>query len=277
MNYLLAHIFKFLFLIPFFKKNYFGFYERIFSPYHFFQGVIVNSTYRGNIRLTLKIDDWIQQNLYFLNQYEEPEILFVEKLLQSGDSIVDVGANIGLYSLVASKLVGKEGKVYAFEPFKINNDHLMKHVQMNKLTNIVIEKTAVSDKIGEIELFLDETDFNNGAATAYSESFTSTEKAPSTSLDNYFQDKKTDKIRFIKIDIEGGEFLALQGMKNLLTKQKPTLLVEINPITPYDKNELDAFLFEIGYKKKFIDKKGDIINSRSPNDQSHNYLFTFVN
>jgi hypothetical protein len=110
---LLAFSFRTLFRIKFIRPTYFGFYKRLFKPFRLFRGVRKKINYRQGIQLELDIDDWIQQNLYFLSEYEEKEIRFLEHYLKEGDVFIDLGANIGLYSLVASRLVGRKGKVYA--------------------------------------------------------------------------------------------------------------------------------------------------------------------
>jgi len=272
MRTIIAIFFHLLFKIKYFKTKYFGFYKKLFEPYNLFKGVTVKVLYRTQIKLNLHVEDWIQQNLYFLNEYEEKEIKFVEHYLKKGDVFIDVGANIGLYTLVASKHIA-DGKVYAFEPVKKNHDSLLYNIKLNNPTNIIVEKLAVSANQENIILYLDENEKNNGMATAYTSTFTYTETVPCTSLDFYFTDKDISAVKLIKIDIEGGEYNAVLGMQKILKKYKPTLLIEINPDAPYDQNVLETILFEIGYEKYYLDKKSSPIKTKLVGDNSCNYLF----
>lgn len=273
MRYFIAITFRTLFKFKYFKYKYFGFYKRIFKPLNLFKGIVIRTVYRNNIVLDLALEDWIQQNLYFLNEYEEKEIKFVEHFLKRGDVFIDVGANIGLFSLVASKQVNEEGVVYAFEPIKKNYDKLTNHIRLNNSKNVTVEKLAVSNSQTDIKLYLNEQDKNNGMATAYADTYTYTESVSSTSLDLYLANKHLRPVALIKIDIEGGEYSALLGMQALLKKDKPVLLIEINTDTPYDQKNLESFLFDLGYKKYFLDNNGLVITEKLEEDESNNYLF----
>jgi len=277
MRYLIAIIFHSIFRINYFKNKYYGFYKRIFKPFDIFQGVTIRTLYRNKIVLNLRIDDWIQQNLYFLNEYEEKEIMFVEHFLKKGDVFIDVGANIGLYSLVASKQVAEQGVVYAFEPIKRNYDNLINHIYLNNANNIIAENLAISNNQENMKLFINEQDKNNGMATAYAETYTYTESVSSTSLDLYFANKTAAPVSLIKIDIEGGEYLALLGMQHILTRDKPVLLIEINPDAPYEQRDMENLLFGLDYKKYFLDKNGLVIEQKMKEDNSYNCLFVCDN
>jgi len=272
----IASLFRILFRINFLRYTYHGFYKKLFAPLNLFKGVNKRVRYRKNILLDLQIEDWIQQNLYFLHEYEEKELRFIEAFLKPGDGFVDIGANIGLFSLVASQTVGTEGKVYAFEPFEKNYQSLVHHIKVNQLTNVIAEQKAVADKEGSLQLYLNETEKNLGSVSAFNNPFTASETVMSTSLDAYFNAKDL-KIALIKMDIEGGEYLALKGMEQLLKLQKPAILIEINPEilqhTPFDQNDVESFLISAGYKKFFISSQGELIRQKESNDRSNNYLF----
>lgn len=277
MKSLIAVLFRNLFKLPPLKGTYFGFYTRVFKPLALFKGVSKQVRYKNKFRLQLDIADWIQQNLYFLDAYENTEIAFVERYLKPGDVFIDVGANIGLYSLVASDLVGPAGKVFAFEPLQKNHLALQKHLQLNNLQNVVLEKLAVSDRAGSIQLHLNEQDGNNGMATAFSDTYTFSETVPMVALDEYFNDQPAQKVSLIKIDIEGGEFPALKGMKLLLQKHQPAILMEMDPKilakTPFRTEDLEAFLANLGYRKYFIKPAGTLTSEKPAGYLSHNYVF----
>ena len=92
--------------------------------------------------------------LYDIGGYENAETELFESHIKEGDVVMDIGANIGYYTLVAAKLVGANGKVYAFEPESINFSFLKKSVEINNYENVICEKKAVSNENGKLKLFL---------------------------------------------------------------------------------------------------------------------------
>lgn len=238
---LLAILFRYFFKIAYFKKYYFGFYQKVFSPFNLFKGIEKEIFYK-NFTLRLNLNDWIQQQIYFLGEYEKPEIEFISKNLKEGDVFIDIGANIGLFTLNASKNVGKTGKVISFEAFYSNFLKLKKNAEINHLDNVQLEYLAISDREKMLKIYLNNQDQNAGMASSYLENFDTVEEIKAISLDHYAQEKSFEKINFIKIDIEGGEYDALLGMKNVLSKFKPILLVEINhkTLSKIHKSESDV-------------------------------------
>src|SRR5687768_5606856 len=171
MRNLLASIFRLLFLIKPIRHFYFAFDKKIFTRFNVFKGVSKKIVYRNSFHMQVQLDDWIPQQLYFLGAYEEKEILFVSKVLNAGDIFIDVGANIGIFTMVASQIVGKAGKVYAFEPLSTNFDKLHWHVIENKLRNVTVERLAVLHQNEPLTLFTDDQWKNNSMATAYPTTF----------------------------------------------------------------------------------------------------------
>ena len=145
--------------------------------------------------------------------YEKETMEYCKRALKPGMTFVDVGANIGLFTLVAARAVGPEGHVYAFEPDSGNADLLEKNVRQNGYDNVKIIRKAVSDCSGSCTLF--QSGFNPGDHRTYNVS--KSRKAvliESISLDEYF--KFGTQIDMIKIDIEGSEESALKGMQRIL-------------------------------------------------------------
>jgi len=160
--------------------------------------------------------------------YEPFETQLFLKEVKKGQTVVDIGANIGYYTLLAARLVGPRGKVYAFEPDPANFALLKKNVETNGHSNVVLVNSAVSDKTQRAKLFLNPT--NKGDHRLYD----SKDGRPSVPvqtlrLDDFFRqlDKKVD---LIKMDIQGSEAKAFDGMKGLLAKNKSVKLVtEFSP------------------------------------------------
>ena len=277
MRSFLAFLFRQLFRIGIFKRRYYGFQKRIFKPLNLFRGVHKKIRYRGTINMMLEVDDVNQQRLYLARDLEEKEIRYLESELHPGDIFIDLGGNIGQFTLVAARLVGDKGHVYSFEPWPENFRALIKNIQLNQFGNVTAEKMAVADQDGSVSLHLDHAEKNKGMVTHYAMNYHSTEFVPTISLDKYFSNKDLSSLKMMKIDIEGGEFLALKGMKAILEKYKPLLLMEINPQilqhTQFTQAEIEAFLSGLGYKKFFLDEKGHVIETIMEGDTSYNYLY----
>ena len=135
MRLILAKFFRFLFHFEFFRSKFFGIHQKIFDRFNLFRGQVDHIKYQ-DFKLEVKLDDWIQENLFFLGKYEEAELKVVQNILHEGATFVDIGANIGLFSLVASRKVKDQGKVISFEPFPENFNHLEKHLQLNQIKNM---------------------------------------------------------------------------------------------------------------------------------------------
>ncbi len=278
MRSFIASVFRIIFKISFLKKDYFGLYKRVFLPFNLFKGVTKDISYRNGILLKLDLEDWIPQNIYFLNAYEEKEINFIEDFLKEGDCFIDVGANIGLFSLVASKRVGSSGKVIAFEPFKRNYRILCNHILMNQASNVQSENIAISNVSGKMRLHLNEKEKNFGMVSGVSNEHTYTEEAMTICLDAYMETKIKSRVHLIKIDIEGLEYQAILGMLETIERHKPTLLIEINPIEKQPQNEkIETLLFKMGYRKWFLDRWSKVTDKKEDGDCSNNYIFMMDN
>ncbi len=151
----------------------------------------------------------------------EPEITdLVMREVKDGDVVLDLGASIGYYTLLFAKLVGAEGKVFAFEPDPESFALLKKNVEINGYQNVILVRKAVSNKTGSTKLYT-----NNGTHTICELDGNSlTAEIESISLDDYFRNDNA-MISFIKMDIEGAEGRAVEGMTGLLRKNKDIKMV----------------------------------------------------
>lgn len=172
--------------------------------------------------------DFISLNLLVNKVYEPTQTKLVKRIIKPGNVVVDIGANIGYYTLLFAKLVGPQGKVYAFEP-DINNFKLLsKNIKANPYNNIILENKAVSDVTGKIKLYLSKD--GTGAHKIHNKkNDREFIYVDSIALDDYFRSKKIN-IDFIKMDIEGAEVKALKGMKKLISSNTNLKLIsEFNP------------------------------------------------
>ncbi|MFH1888963.1 MAG: FkbM family methyltransferase [Candidatus Omnitrophota bacterium] len=154
---------------------------------------------------------------------EPLETELVKSSVKEGQVVVDIGANIGYYTLLFAELVGKGGKVFAFEPNPDNFSLLSKNVSANGFENVVLVNKAVSDMTGPIKLYISKRNCGDHRIYDYGERRRVIEVG-SVRLDDYFRDFE-GKIDFIKMDIQGAELLAVRGMPSLLEKNKDIKMV----------------------------------------------------
>lgn len=148
--------------------------------------------------------------------YGELDTKIIREEIKEGDVVIDVGANIGYYTLIFAQLVGKTGKVFAFEPEPKNFYILKKNIEINNYTNVVVEQKIVSDKCGKMKLFISDSDIVGHRIHKMGnlEKFIELE---SVTLDDYMKKLNlVSKVNFIKIDVEGAEPKVLEGSKKIL-------------------------------------------------------------
>ncbi len=180
----------------------------------------------------------------WLGSYEYKKRKIFEKLVSKGNIVFDLGAHVGFYTLLSSVLVGKNGKVFAFEPNPENLIYLKKHLKINNCKNVEVVEAAVLDKEGE---FL----FEKGNCSSEGKISSSGElKVKGIYLDKFVSEKKVNP-DCLKIDIEGSEFLALKGAEKTLTNFHPIIFLS----THGKENSLKCskFLKSLGYSKQIID------------------------
>jgi len=150
-------------------------------------------------------------------------------VIRRGMVVLDIGAFVGWYALLAARKVGDEGKVYAFEPDPRNFELLNENLRLNRVDSRVVRlPRAVSDKAGEQQFFLHGGDQSRSSLIASGGADKST-SVTTVVLDDFLERNLT--VDVIKMDIEGGEVNALRGMRETLARAAPTikLFVECNP------------------------------------------------
>lgn len=146
--------------------------------------------------------------------YEKYETSLFKRFVKQGMNVVDAGANIGYYTLLAVKLVGDDGKVFAFEPEPENYSLLLKNVDINGYKNVIVLQKAVSNKTEKKRLILSEED-PSGHSFCNLDKEKGSIMVDAVSLDDFFEKQKLP-IDVIKMDIEGAEMLALLGMEKII-------------------------------------------------------------
>jgi FkbM family methyltransferase len=153
----------------------------------------------------------------------ENEIAFVRRLLRPAMRTVDIGANYGTYTLTMAQTVGPAGRVWAYEPASATARYLRKTVARNGLTNVELMQAALSDRTGSGRLRLDDQSELNRL-----EAGDDGEDVLLTTVDTELNLRSWDRIDFVKIDAEGGEFEILRGGKVFFAEQSPLVMFERN-------------------------------------------------
>lgn len=164
-------------------------------------------------------------------KFEPYQTQLAATLIKPGDVVVDIGAHIGYYTVLFSQLAEASGRVIAFEPDPQNFALLTKNCEVNACQNTLLEKTAVADGVGEARLYREKRCHSNHSLWR-SRHCHSAVTVPTTSLDAYLaqHEELIPRIRLVKMDIEGAEPLALEGMRRLLKENNHlALLTEFLP------------------------------------------------
>lgn len=169
---------------------------------------------------------WLYYPLYVLykNISDRKELSIIRDLIGRGDRVLDIGANIGVYTRRLAKLTGHTGEVYAFEPHPRNYELLSKFTR--HLPMIKTFHAAVSDREGILDLYVSD-DLNVDHRTYQTAEKRARQQVPCHSIDYYLSGKTVD---FVKMDIQGAEYRALRGMRETLNNNpRIILLMELWP------------------------------------------------
>jgi FkbM family methyltransferase len=183
-----------------------------------------------DLELTLCPGNETSRSIFVTGRYEPNEFCLLSKILKPGMTFVDVGANMGLYTLFAARRVGVSGCVLAIEPSSREMETLKGNVEINALNNVRVRQVALSDRASEVELLVaraQNSGHNTLGAFGYNTPLDHREKTRTQSLDEIVQEERLSKIDVIKMDIEGAELSALRGAVNTLRRDHPLLLLEL--------------------------------------------------
>lgn len=189
----------------------------------------------GQINMWVDLRNGLGQYYYIHQQYESFETCLIEQVARPGTTVVDIGANVGYYTLVLAKQIGPAGKVIAIEPDPSNMSLLRRNLQLNHLDNVLCEQAAALDHEGETTLYL--SDINDGDHRVFDAQddarFNQGKKrmkvvVRAIVVDKYMAElgKQAD---LVKVDIQGAEMLALPGMLNTLSHPDVVLFCEFWP------------------------------------------------
>jgi len=161
----------------------------------------------------------------WLGCYEAANQAICVRLVRRGMTVYDLGAHVGFYTLLFSRLVGPAGVVHAFEPVPRNISYLKRHQRLNRAMNVRAQECAVTRLTGTAAF-----DSSSGVSTGRVVPCTGPEmsRVPAESLDDFIYARGHESPDLIKMDVEGGEADVLAGMSRLLAERPPVLLVSVH-------------------------------------------------
>ena len=170
--------------------------------------------------------------LYVGSSFEPNEFAFFDRVLRSGMTVVDIGANEGLYTLFAARRVGRSGRVIAVEPSSRERAILEANLARNRLHNVTVVPHALADTPGKAELKIASREHSGhntlGQLVYKDDAVVDREEVVVETLDALAERLNLTRIDIVKIDVEGAELKLLSGGRNLLSRQRPILLIEAN-------------------------------------------------
>jgi len=184
----------------------------------------------GPARMYMNPSNTMSLVSYVLDTYEWRELSFARALVQPGDTVLDVGANIGYYTLNLARWVGPSGTVYAFEPDPTNFAILQKNVSVNSLKNVRIHNCALTDYDGDAILYRSKDNTGDYSLTPRFDDAARPVPVMTRRLDTLARELERTP-SFLKIDVQGFEPSVLLGGSHSLDrwKPKPSILFEFEP------------------------------------------------
>jgi FkbM family methyltransferase len=173
------------------------------EPFYIYQGV-----------------EGLSKAIWLNGYYEKNTTELVSNILEEGEVFVDIGANIGYFTIVSAKEVGSEGEVYSYEPVSQNLDLLRKNIEVNELENVSVRNKLVSGSSGERSLGISKRKGQHSVKGDFSEE----EMVKSVKLDEELE----RRISLVKIDVEGAELEVIEGGMETIRRDSPEIILEYN-------------------------------------------------
>jgi FkbM family methyltransferase len=201
---------------------------------------------------------WQTHKAYVFGTYEPAVTRAILEVVQPGWTVLDVGAHIGYFTLLLAERVGPQGKVIAFEALAQNFAVLQENMHLNGCSSTVLENRAVA--AGPGKLTLRRNDDDPLTSTTSIQSGRAVAEVEAVGLDGYLG-SRFGPISFVKVDAEGAEDAVLQGMYEVLLRDRPVLLIEIHGIDTYgERHPALCRLREMGYTLRYLDTPGTTVH-----------------
>lgn len=230
----------------------------------------------------VNIKDQIGRDIFFHGVYEPVTTAVIEHLLRPGDIFVDVGANIGFFTLLAAERVSQKGRVYAFEPSSRIRKMLVQAIKINSYNNIEVDSRACTQRSGVFSLKANDISQLGGTKVTKITRINDENLINGVSVDEFVAEKEINRIDLLKMDIEGGEEEALKGMLQTLERGIiDKLIIEFHPLCGLETGwpgvkYLISMISGFGYSYKQIREHSPVLGEHYKCKFSNN-LFYDVN
>ena len=223
----------------------------------------------------------ISSELLMFKTHEPLTTKLLSKELKKGMTCLDVGGNIGYYTLLESQIVGNDGKVIAIEPSPPNFQHLKKNLEIQDTANVDAYNFAAGDKDGEVNFLVYQE--SNGSFTIPDGETTNLPgeliKVPAKRMDTFLDELNVKHVDFVRMDVEGYESHIIQGMTNTIKTSKPMFQIEVHA-SLMGKEGTKQFLKEFqnhGYEAKYyIPRDIDLPIVGTMNDVKYHTIDTLI-
>lgn len=202
------------------------------------------------VKFNLYLEQYIMRIIFLYGVSEKNTLRHVLPRIKKDMTIVDIGANIGTYTLNFAKQLQGTGRVIAFEPVSINANRLRDNIQLNGFNNITVCQEGISDQSGTATIYFGE---KKSGASIINNQLPNKEEITITTLDEYCQQNNIAQIDVLKIDVEGAERKVLAGAQKIISASQNMFLImecmEANQaLTNSTTNDLYNEVIQMGFK-----------------------------
>lgn len=246
--------------------------------------MLIKTLHGFKMKIDPVMDNGVEKSIYYTGTYEAGTLHVFDYLLQPGDVFFDIGSNIGLMAIYASKKVGAQGAVHSFEPEPDTFKILQQNCAINHISNIRLNNLALGAQ--EMDGFIyPNMDINRGASSLVRKDDSEGKKVSIITLDQYLKQQQVGNIKLMKIDIEGYELEMLKGASALLqSSAAPIICIEYSNEVMHTGEVADVYDFIKNINQyrifKFKGWKGDVCNLEEVHSKAampgHDNVFCFL-
>jgi FkbM family methyltransferase len=225
------------------------------------KGKVYNSLFQDKNSFVYDLTTKLKINLYsdsvlskiIYNGFEKEELSFVKEVLTDGDIFIDIGANVGLFSLIASDCIGATGSIVSFEPSPVTFNRLQENITLNAIENSDLRNIALSNQLGETNFYISDNGYDawDSFAPSQDNKLQKTISVAVSSLDKELEQVDKSRIKLVKIDVEGWEKYVIMGGENLFRNYAPVVMVEFTEENTFNAgyaiHEIYDLMVDYGY------------------------------
>ena len=231
------------------RQAWTGVMHRLWRPHQSGPGRLVKRASINGYQILVFVNEDVGCRISCYRSFEPDETALIAKVMAEDAVCIDVGANVGYYTLLLASL-SPRGQVHAFEPVPRNFDLLSKNIQLNGFENVVLNRCAVGNRNGEMRF----TDAEDGAYSSFLDTGrrapSGTITVPTRTLTSYCEERGLHRIDFMKVDVEGAELMVLEGASGCFedTNLRPKLIMMelYEPMLRSYNTSIDAVVSHLG-------------------------------